>query len=67
MTSEERPSIIPDKFFPMTDAVRDDLLTNTQNKLNGMRRVIAGFTTQLEQMEEMIKALKASEDPNDHS
>jgi hypothetical protein len=67
MTSEERPSIIPDKFFPMTDAARDDLLKNTQNKLNGMRRVIAGFTTQLEQMEEMIKALKASEDPNDHS
>jgi hypothetical protein len=67
MTSEERPSIIPDKFLPMTDAMRDDLLKDMQNRINGMRRVIAGFQMQLEEMEKVVKALKTSEGPNDHS
>jgi hypothetical protein len=59
MMSDEYPSIIPDKFVPLTVAARGVLMKDMQNKLDRMRRVIEGVTRQLQEMEEAVTAMNS--------
>lgn len=55
--SDDRKSIIPDKVLPITEAAFNDWANDIQGQIDRMRRVITGFTAQLNDVQEAVKAM----------
>lgn len=55
--SDDRKSIIPDKVLPITVAAFNDWANDIQGQIDRMRRVITGFTAQLNDVQEAVKAM----------
>lgn len=55
--SDDRKSIIPDKMLPITEVAFNDWANDIQGQIDRMRRVITGFSAQLNDVQEAVKAM----------